>query len=207
MNATLDTTEGYLAYMALRLCAVGKSGFRHEGVFSLGSEHVRRGPRSSTIAAWAAAAGEIKFDDRSLHLGSLLRAVSFAWATRYQRPVFGVIESIEETEATAKITFKRVVEPREFCLSWQETNRVDGINSDGTLRYRQVCKKWGSVMTNVTPKPLYVTTLLARGLKPGMYLIGIEGTPLAFGNGGYAIVATANAKSTKPIWVLGGKVK
>ena len=56
------------------------------------------------------------------------------------------------------------VEPRETC--W-ETNRVDGIDSDGYLIYRERCKVVGKDRREIEPVPLIVPAAQAEALARG----------------------------------------
>ncbi|HEX5057735.1 MAG TPA: hypothetical protein VFV99_00185, partial [Kofleriaceae bacterium] len=197
--ATLGSPEGYLAYQALRLCSAGDEN-SSKGLDIVGADVVQRGPRTATIAAWMASSAQIKFDDRGLKMNELLANgnLPMSEGARFQQQRQGVIAKIEENEGSVVISFKRVVEPREDCIKWKETDHIETFRADGSPLYRRECLKWGIVKMDLTAEPLEVGKVMAQGLKPGMYLVGIEG---------FAIVATASAKSTKPIWVFGGSVK
>lgn len=198
VEATLDTTEGYLAYEALRMCSAGsEENIRKDSDF-IGSDVVRRGPRTATVANWLAAAADIKFDNRSLKIHQLFGGVPMNEGSRWEDPRQGVIDTLQPFEGGVEITFKRVVEPREDCLNWVDTNQIVMFEPDGDPIYRRKCLKWGMVKTDLTAEPIKIGEVMAQGLKPGMYLLGRDGL---------AIVATASAKSATPIWVFGGSVK
>lgn len=196
IGATLDTAEGYLAYQALRLCAAGTSKDLRIGADPVSSDVIRRGPRTATIAAWMAHAGEIKFDDRGLDMETLLKSGELPLSLGRREPTFtGLIAELKDLEGGVEIQFKKVTDAVEDCLSWRETNRIEGFNNDGSIRYRSVCTKWGMVKVDRTPRPLRISKLLAKGLAKGMYLVAMDTL---------GIVATAGPKSSKPSWVLGG---
>jgi hypothetical protein len=199
ISATLTSAEAYLAYAALQLCSAGTGSPGKSDV--LGSDVIRRGPRTATVAAWLAAESEIKFDDRALSMRSLLANGNLPMspaAGAHDRQLQGVIADLAESERDVEITFKRVVEPREDCLKWRETSRIVTFRADGSPLYHRECLKWGVVKMDLTASPITISKALAHGLKKGMYLVGIDGL---------AIVATSGAKSMKPIWVLGGAVR
>lgn len=199
-TAALSTPEGYLVFQALQLCAAG-TGWRHPSTEVAGSDLLQRGPRTATLAAWLAAANDIKFDNRDLTMSFLLANGGLPLRTRsvVGRLQQGVIEKIESAnDGTVRISFKEVVEPREDCLKWKELNRIEGFRADGSPMYRRECVKWGTVNMDLTAEPIIAGKVMANGLKPGMYLSGFYGLP---------IVATSSTKSSQPIWVLGGSVK
>lgn len=201
VEATMSTAEGYLAFQALRLCSASterQPNFRPD---LAGTRVVRRGPRTATVAAWHAAAGEIQFDDRSLNIGALLvnGTLPGQYATSGLTQREGVIAKLEDADGELRITFKTVIEPREDCLEYKTTNRIVMFEADGDPIYYRQCIKWGTIKMNLTAQPIRVPTAMAQGLKPGMFLVAIDD--------GYAVVATSSPKSAKPVWVLGGKVK
>lgn len=198
IEATLTNAEGYLAYEALRLCSAGTEENFHKGFDFIGADVIRRGPRTATVAAWLGAAGQIKFDDRSLKMKELFEGLPRSEGSRWEDPRQGQIDKLTPFEGGVEISFKKVVEPREDCLKWVETNHIVTFEADGDPIYRRNCVKWGMVKMDLTADPVKVGKVMAKGLKPGMYLFAREGL---------AIVATANAKSSQAVWVFGGSVK
>lgn len=198
IQTTLNSADGYLAYQALRLCSIGLDGKLQKSDF-IGADVERRGPRSATIAAWLAASGEIKFDDKALKFGpSLFLGFGMKSGRRYEEPRQGAIAKITPLEDGVEISFKKVIEKREDCVRWVETGQILNWYENGTPIYRRNCTKWGPVKVDLTAESVVIGKVMADGLKPGMYL---------FATDGLAIVATANAKSSKPIWVFGAPAK
>ncbi|MEZ4401410.1 MAG: hypothetical protein R3B06_15400 [Kofleriaceae bacterium] len=205
IEATLSTPEGYLAYQALRLCSASMEDNFYQGGDIIGSDVLQRGPRTGTVAAWLAAAGEVRFDDRDLKLERMLKAGSYndsldlIEGIRYQRVTKGVIDRIDERDGYVEISFTRVTAMIEDCLNWQQTNRIESISDSGQVQYRSVCKTWGKRKADLTAPPVKVGKVMAAGLRPGMYLLALED--------GMPIVATASAGSSTPVWVMGGTVR
>lgn len=202
IRATLGTAEGYLAYQALRLCAAnsGTATTRHD---FMGTDVLRRGPRTGTLAAWFSVAGGIKFDDRGLK--DLWAQISASYLTssqnrgyRQQKPIQGVIAGVNENDGNIEISFKTVIEKREDCLKWHEGTQIVQYRLDGSPIYRRDCVKWGMVDMDLTADSIRLSKVLAHGLKPGMFLVGVED---------FGIAATATPKSAKAVWVFGGSLK
>lgn len=194
--ATLGTAEGYLAYTALRLCAMAEISDKHQRETIAGwSMQTRRGPWSATLMQWALARG-IEFDVEGRTLDKLRTEARASLGTGPSNPPSqGTIGSIEEVEGGVKVTFKTVKEKRYGCMEWAPTNRVERVNSSGIVEYVQRCVKKGSGFMDLTPDPVTFPKTMAQGLKPGMYLVAYDGLP---------VVATAGKSSRKPLFVFGG---
>ena len=85
---------------------------------------------------------------------------------------------------------QKVVEQYEDCIDWVPTKQINRIDSSGNVYYVNKCTKVGMVKADRTPDKLQIDALFAQGLKPGMRMVG-------------ANVATANAKSSKAVWLFG----
>ncbi len=197
LDAVFKTPEAYLAFRAFELCADGvEASFTPEtGIF--GARHLRRGPRTSIIAAWMAVSGDIKFDSKSLSMDALFGGISLDLGGRdSDRFSVGTIDKVTPQGDKVVISFKRDVVEIEDCVAWRKTNRVAGIESNGDFRYEQVCTRNGMVKFDRTPHDVTLSGLVAQGLKPGMFFV-------ADSEEHFPIVATASAKSTKAIWALG----
>ena len=196
IDATLTTAEGFLAYKAMRLCSASMEANFYQGDI-LGSDVIRRGPRTGTVAAWINNSSEIKFDNRDLKMDVLLRGdLNLVEGQRYQRIVRGVIDRIDEKDGHVEISFKQVTEMVEDCVKWQQTNRIVSISDGGAINYQYICKAWGKVKADLTAKPIQTGKVMAQGLKPGMFLIALEN--------GLPVVATSGSSSAKALWAFGG---
>ena len=194
--AVFTTAEAYLAYRALDLCVAGLSP---HGRSSLGfsSSVVRRGPRTSTFAAWIAASGQIKFDSRDIDMGAVVRNGAREEGKSFAPSQSGTIAKLTPKGTYVLVEFQEVIQEYEECIAWKPTKQINKIDSSGNVYYVNQCTRSGMVKHDVSPEAVSIDPLFAAGLKPGMRL---------FTDGG-AIVATANAKSSKPVWVFGVSLK
>jgi hypothetical protein len=198
-DAVLGTADAYLAFHAMNLCSAGLNAKAETGARLIGSHNQRRGPRTGTIAAWMAAAGEITFDDRSLSMAKLLHNLDLTEGRRYEEPASGVIDTIERKDGEVRISFKHVTAEFEECESTKPTSRVRSISSSGEVIYDTICTRWVTVKRDDTAEPIRASEVTAGGLEPGMFLVASRD--------GFPVVATRNAKSMKPIWLFGAAVK
>jgi hypothetical protein len=67
-------------------------------------------------ATWLAAAEQIKFDDRSIQLAPMFRELTTS-GERWDEGDAGVIADLKDFDGGVEITFKRVTEMREDCLT------------------------------------------------------------------------------------------
>lgn len=197
IGAMFKTPESYLAYRAFELCAKGVEASFSPGYDLMGDILMRRGPRTSIVAAWVAAVGDIKFDSKALSMSQLLRDLKLQWTVPgLPRVSAGVINKLATKDGWVTVSFKPDIIEREDCVAWKQTNQISKIESDGSVRYWQVCTKHGMVKVDRTPDDATISALVAEGLKPGMYFMVVSADR-------FPIVATASAKSTKAIWALG----
>lgn len=195
VGALFKSPEAYLAYWALELCANGvDAGFAPE-FDMLGSAYLRRGPRSSAIAAWMAAAGEIEFDSKDLEMANLIRELGTRQGYWGKRVTVGVIDEVVAKDGSVEISFKKDIIEVQECVAWRQTRRIRKIDTDGTVYYEQVCTKIGPVKSDRTPEDVTISGFVAQGLKPGMLFMVTEDR--------FPIVATASSKSTKAAWLFG----
>jgi hypothetical protein len=198
-DAVLGTADAYLAFHAMNLCSAGLNEKAETGARLVGSHNQRRGPRTATIAAWMAAAGEVTFDDRDLSMAKLLYDLPLTEGRRYEDLSSGIIDTIERKDGEVRISFQHVTAEFEECESTKPTNRVRSISSNGDVIYETICTRWVTVKRDDTAAPIRASEVTAGGLEPGMFLVASKA--------GLPIVATRNARSTKPIWLFGGAVK
>ncbi|CAN5865078.1 hypothetical protein BH11MYX3_BH11MYX3_02430 [soil metagenome] len=193
IEATFRTPEAHLAFDAVKMCA---KGFGAQWPNNLpGYETVRRGPRTSTVAAWRAAAETIKFDDRTLSMRSLGYGGNYGLV----KLSGGTVESAVPSGDHVKITFKEEIGEAHECDQWKQTGRIKSVSAGGSVNYEHICLKSHVYKTDETPEPVTVMSVVGQGLKPGMY-VWLTSYQLP-------IAAMANRKSTKPVWVLGAPVK
>ena len=200
LNPIVATSDGALAYTALRLCRDGfvESGKGKSNLPEDASNQVR-GPRTAALAAWLAAGSTIVFDDRNRDLGHLLKEADITGSSfDIDGSISGVIAKIESKGAFAEISFRTTAEPRITCARWEKTNRVERIDSNGKLEYENRCVSRANVMMQSSPEPVMYDEILVRNLKPGMFLIGTKNVP---------IIATAAPSSTELVYVLGAAVR
>ncbi len=193
IEATFRTPEAHLAFDAVKMCA---GGFGAKWPDNLpGSETFRRGPRTSTVAAWRAAAETIKFDDRKLSM----RSIGYGGNYVLVKLNGGTVETAVASGDHVTINFKEEIGEAHECDKWKQTGRIKSVSAGGSVNYENICLKSHVYKTDETPAPVTVLAVVAQGLKPGMYLWMTDyKLPLA---------AMANRKSTKPVWVLGVPVK
>lgn len=196
IGATFQDAEAYLAHEALELCASGNEASIANQSGFLGDELVRRGPRTSTIAAFAAAAGTIKFDRRDLEMPTFGRPER---SIRSLHVAHGTLEKVAAHDGKVEVIFKKVIVVAEGCVESVSTGEIERISDSGVVETRRRCVKRGPVQHDVTPPSLYVSPFLTQGLTPGMTLFATED--------GLPLVATASAASTKAIWLLGVTLK
>jgi hypothetical protein len=200
LNATLASTEGYLAFAALRLCSASEEDQSTKGEDVIPGMRFRRGPRTAAIASWLSLDKPIKFDDRNLKFSEMLNQMGGlgGGGGSSRNTQAGVISKIEEIEGGVRVVFKTVRERRITCSNWVTTNQILRIDSNGMLEYVQRCTSMAPVMMDVTADPVEFGKAMSHGLKPGMFLVAIPGMP---------IVATSSPSSSKPLFVLGASVR
>ncbi|MBL9019686.1 MAG: hypothetical protein JNL83_36180 [Myxococcales bacterium] len=203
--AVFTTVEAFLARRAYELCMDGTD---HPGATPYGviaSSAYRRGPRTGTVAAWLAASGEIAFDSKSLTMADVVRGQSHGDQARDDVAYPGTIASITpKGKGSVEIAFKTDIGVREDCINWKRTGRISNITAGGAVEYENICMKRGMVKYDKTPDNITVDAVLAAGLKPGMYLLMTRNSMRL---AEYPIVATANAKSSKAVWLFGVSLK
>ena len=195
IDATFRSPEAYLAFEALRSCAIGNDADFSPRFPFLGGDTIRRGPRTSTEAAWYAASGEIAFDRRELSMQKMIGALGGSEGHRYERVTAGTIESVTAKGNKIVITFKQQIGEREDCVSWKKTNRIESISAGGAVNYENVCLARGRVKYDKTPDDISIGSFIGQGLKPGMFLFATVDA--------IAIVATSGVSSSKPTWLFG----
>ena len=91
----------------------------------------------------------------------------------------------------------------EDCVSWHETNKIQGWDTAGRLVYQSVCTKTSAVKHDTTPSDDKISAATAVGLKPGMRFEYIGG----YNDTNADIVATWPKGAKLPGTLLGGKIK
>ncbi len=191
--AVFKSPEAYLAYRALELCADGSDAALPHLAF-ISSAYLRRGPRSSTIAAWMAAAGDVKFDSKELEMGRLLSSIGSRDGSSGVNVTVGVVDKVTAKGNQARVSFKKDIVEFEDCIKMKSTGRVSRIESNGAISYEQTCLATGMVKFDRTPEGVTISGLLAHDLNPGMLFMVTDEFP---------IVATAGSKSKKASWLFG----
>ena len=192
--ALFKSPEAYLAYRALELCADGSDAPLPSRISFMTSAYLRRGPRSSTIAAWMAAAGDIKFDSKELEMGYLLTKIG-VFGGSGGNVIVGVIDRVTAKGNQLQVTFKQDIVEFADCIKMKSTGRISRIESNGAISYEQTCLATGMVKYDRTPEDVTITGFLGHDLKPGMlFMVNTDGFP---------IVATSGSKSKKASWLFG----
>jgi hypothetical protein len=193
--AVFKSPEAYLAYRAVELCADGSDAAFPSRVTGMSSAYLRRGPRSSTVAAWMAAAGDVKFDSKELEMSRLLIKVAGYGGSWGGTVKVGVIDKVTEKGNEARVSFKKDIVEFEDCIKMKSTGRISRIESNGAISYEQTCLATGMVKYDRTPDDVMISGFLGHDLKSGMLLMVTED--------GFPIVATAGSKSKKASWLFG----
>ncbi len=208
LTSTLASADGYLAYIALRMCLTsnrsegrdhdkGRPGL-HSDDYLMGLNLERRGPWSSSVVSWTGSDKAIEFDDRRRTLKDLLMSGKLGGYDNHNfvEPQSGVIASVTDVGDAVEVKFKKVRAPRLTCTKMQTTDRIRRISPSGDVTYESYCVATATVMADITARPVRFDKVLARGLAPGLYLVAIDGLP---------IVATRSPSSEVPVFVLGAK--
>lgn len=82
----------------------------------------------------------------------------------------GVVKTVENKGSSVRLTFKTETfkVPDYSCV---ETNRIDRINPDGTIVYRQSCTKVGEHEETSTIEPVEVPAFAAAGVAVGSFVV------------------------------------
>ena len=80
----------------------------------------------------------------------------------------GTIATFKDAGDNVDLTFKKETWKETVCKQWKETNKIDGISSDGKLIYRSNCVKTGTETRSSTAEPVSVPKVYAAGLKVGV---------------------------------------
>jgi hypothetical protein len=80
----------------------------------------------------------------------------------------GGVAAVDKTAKGMRVTFAKVG-TKVMSQSCTETNKIDRIDHDGRITYRQVCHDTGMVTRNDTPDPVVVPAKYASGLHGGGY--------------------------------------
>jgi hypothetical protein len=127
------------------------------------------------------------------------------YSTHYTPPVAwdgagtgGVIKAIKPSGDVLKIDLERTTESFKDCLKSHKTGRISKLESDGRVRYEEICDKAGTVTRDNTWTGLEVLAKYAKQLKPGVRYTAI----------GKDVLAVWPSKTAKvPSFVLGAPVK
>ncbi len=94
----------------------------------------------------------------------------------------GKVGKVTASGDKVKVEFAPELIDVEVCTSWTETRRIDRIDSDGKIRYRQVCRATKKVKENIALGAITVPKRHAAGLATGTYVkmlrLGDQGVPL-----------------------------
>lgn len=80
-----------------------------------------------------------------------------------------------------EVVFAPELREEEQCTHTVETHRIDRIDADGRIRYREECTSWKKVKVNVAPAAIRIAKRWAAGVAPGAYTrmlrLGDAGAP------------------------------
>jgi len=177
MANVINTPNGYLASLALHLCArfeekpdylarvLGGSMQRWAGF---------RGPRNA--AHTAVLTGGIELDDRDAKIE--FPDLSRPWIygdSGSSGGGTGEIGKVKPGDATTVVEFAKVKSKQQECVKGRQTNRITQIRSDGTIIYQYICDKWQTVTLNEPPfDPQTVKSRYATALKKGNFVHIVE---------------------------------
>lgn len=182
-EALLRTPEAYLTFQALRIC-------------SAASETEETAPRKLHVPSRgsAAEAAQRLLEDAAQGDEREERQTFSVHGDRHR----GVIATIRDVEGGVEVRFEKIMKRQQQCQRYRRTNRVTRIDSSGNLVYEEVCTSWANVTVDVSDRPVRFGKAMAQGLRPGMYLVALQGLP---------VVATRSAKSKQPIFALGAMLR
>jgi hypothetical protein len=204
LPAVLQTPDGYLAGLAMALCA---SDAKDETLGELANRIAalcqrwagNRGPRNGIVSAVIAA--DLKFDDRDVELKQPTdyRAwIGSGPPGHLNRGGLGVIKKLVAKADKLHIEFVMAPGTMEVCAEGGFSHRIEAIRGDGTIQYHHDCRKWKTVKTEEGSRPTDIEASFAGALKAGM--------KVSISNG-IVDAAWATEKSETPIVVFGAPVK
>ncbi len=177
------TPVGYVLLTGLFHCETfhgqGQAG---EIAGLLGKAALQRGPRTAAQQASVRAIGIARKTNRRFPLTPKL----IFGASRQAQAVYdmgvaysgdggwweghgGTVKRVTDDGDYKVVEFKRetIRVPKFRCT---ETNRIDGINPDGTIRYRLNCVQNGMETIDVTAPTAHIRAVRAAGIRPGAYV-------------------------------------
>jgi hypothetical protein len=182
MAHVINTPNGYLAALALHLCArfedkpdylariIGGSLQRWPGF---------RGPRTAAHTAILTAGVELDDRDARIEYPDIGRPWIYGDSSSGGGG-FGEIAKVKVEGEKATVEFAKVKSKQQECVKGRQTNRLRQIRSDGTLVYEYLCQQWRTVTLNEPPfAPQTVNALYAGGLKKGNFVHVVEDVVVA----------------------------
>ena len=160
-----------------------------------------RGPRDAILAALMHAT--FKFDDMSVKLR--FYPPDARPYTRWGKPSSegGVVKSVKVSGDDAIVALEKTSMRTPRCEQEHNSNRIDRINSDGSVTYELICDKWGEYTEDTTWPDFHMDKSAASALKPGMVFSATN-----TGNERYELIAVwANKTAKAPSMVYGATVK
>ncbi len=173
---------GYLLLTSLFHCENFNGNVVHEVNGLLSMSAIQRGPRTAAQNASTLAVLVAKKENRRFPLSP-----QFMFSMDYrQQPVYkvkldygsrprwggnsGTVKSTREDGDHLEVVFnKEIVEIP--ILQCTETNKIDRINADGTLKYRENCTQTGTREVEVNIPTAHILKVRAAGIRPGAFVI------------------------------------
>jgi hypothetical protein len=182
MAHVINTPNGYLAALALHLCArfedkpdylariIGGSLSRWPGF---------RGPRTAAHTAILTTGVELDDRDAKIEYPDIGRPWIYGDSSSGGGG-FGEISKVKVEGEKATVEFAKVKSKQQECVKGRQTNRLRQIRSDGTLVYEYLCQQWKTVTLNEPPfPPQTVNAIYAGGLKKGNFVYVVEDVVVA----------------------------
>ena len=200
LSVMLDDVDFYLAASAFASCAAVSDEVDYL-VRVLGSElRFRpgyRGPRTSAHSAMIAA--NLELDDRDARIE--FPAFDRSWFesnTTSGESGRGTVASAKPDGDKVVVTFTKEMAKSRICANWRGTNRIIGINQDGSFRFDSVCTSFKWEVYDAASPPQTVLARYAGTLKPGVFASIVDGAVL---------MTWTKEGASVPLSVLGVPVK
>jgi hypothetical protein len=163
-----------------------------------------RGPRS--LAHTRLLSEKIQLDDTSARLEWPTMKRPYARGYGNISSYGGVIAKATQSGDTVMVTLQKMTVKRDECVASHNTKKIYKIQGDGSVQYESICDRRGMVTYNEQWADFTVNKKYAALLKKGVRISAIN--PINNAETGAEVIAVwADGKATKPMIVMGGKLK